>query len=324
VSLGLVCRHRSEGKMSYMPTTMSYLPPMATQVASASWVPPQAVETVMYESAQPVMYESVQAMRAVAQPVVAMAQPVYAQTAVAQSISSYPTAAVGSLQDLNYAINAGEVAKPTGAAAYYDLYCRMNGQAMPTATVVPQQSVYAVEQVMASPSYLPPAQVVYETVPSYAPVAVEKVFMPEYAMAEQMQTYSYMPQYTEPMAVAAPVMAAPVMAVPSYAPAYAPSYAPAMAVAAPGVAMQQGPPESVILDEVGDWLVCEDAAGLFYHHAPTQQSYDDPPLELAQYYERQGIQLAPTGAFGVQAAMVQQAPMQMTYTVAQTMPGAYY
>mmetsp|Transcript_96768 Transcript_96768/g.153167 ORF Transcript_96768/g.153167 Transcript_96768/m.153167 type:complete len:312 (-) Transcript_96768:119-1054(-) len=311
--------------MSYVPTTVSYLPPMATQVASASWVPPQAVETVMYESVQPVMYESVQAVRAVAQPVVAMAQPVYAQTAVAQAISSVPSVAVGSLQELNQAINAGEVAKPTGAAAYYELYCRMNGQTMPaavasTAAVVSQQPVYAVEQVMASPSYLPPAPVVYETVPSYAPVTVEKVMMPEYAMAEQMQTYSYIPQYTEPTAVAAPVMAAPVMAAPSYAP----SYAPMMAVAAPGVAMQQGQPESVILDEVGDWLVCEDAAGLFYHHAPTQQSYDDPPFELVQYYERQGIQLAPTGAFGVQAAMVQQAPMQMTYTVAQTMPGAYY
>merc|ERR1740138_630244 len=87
-------------------------------------------------------------------------------------------------------------------------------------------------------------------------------------------------------------------------------------VAAPGMALPQAQPESVILDEVGEWLVCEDAMGLFYHHGPTQQSYDQPPLELLQYYEQQGVQLAPTGAFGVQAAVVQPSPVQMTYAVA--------
>jgi hypothetical protein len=279
---------------------------------------------------------------------VAMAQPMYAQTAVSQSFSTTPAASVGAagLDMLNQAISLGEVAKPSGALAYYDLYCKMSSQAMPTAvattaTVVPQQPMMMetvvaptavaqqamvapqpmmmetvvaqqarlapqammMETVMQSPSYLPPAPVVVETVPSYAamPGATEKV-------------YSYLPpaQYAEPpMAVAAPAMAAPAMM---------------QTVAAPGImSLQQAQPESVILDEVGEWLICEDAMGLFYHHSPSQQSYDQPPVELVQYYERCGVQLAPTGAFGVQAQMVQAAPMQMNYAgPAMTTAGAYF
>jgi hypothetical protein len=245
---------------------------------------------------------------------VAMAQPMYAQTAVSQSFSTTPAASVGAagLDMLNQAISLGEVAKPSGALAYYDLYCKMSSQAMPTAvattaTVIPQQPMMmetvVAPMVMQSPSYLPPAPVVVETVPSYAamPAATEKV-------------YSYLPppQYAEPpMAVAAPAMAAPAMM---------------QTVAAPGVmSLQQAQPESVILDEVGEWLICEDAMGLFYHHSPSQQSYDQPPMELVQYYERCGVQLAPTGAFGVQAQMVQAAPMQMNYAgPAMTTAGAYF
>lgn len=274
-----------------MPAAMlqgSYLPPMTTQAQVASFVPPQAVEAVVYESVQPV--------GAVAQPVVAMAQPVYTQTAVAQAVNAVPavSVSVGSLDMLNQAISLGEVAKPTGAAAYYELYCRMNGQA------VPQQSVVSAPQVA---SYAPPAAVAMEKVLPTARV-------PDYTMAEQVQTYSYLPQYTEPAVVAAPMMAAPMMTT----------------MAAPGVAVPQGQPESVILDEVGEWLVCEDAMGLFYHHAPTQQSFDQPPPELVQYYEQQGVQLAPTGAFGVQGAVVQQAPLPMTYAGSyqpQPMPATY-
>jgi len=331
---------------SYMPATVmsgSYLPPpmqMGTQVAS--WVPPQAVETVMYESMQPVSAFA-QPVVAMAQPVYAQAQPVYAQAQPVMYESAQPVYAqaqpvstsLGSIDMLNQAISVGEVARPQGAAAYYELYCRMNGQAMPTAvastaSAYPQQMV-TVEKVMAQPSYLPPPQQFVETVQSYAPqqkvfqggTYVEQMMMPEYAMAEQVQTYSYMPQpqYTEPMAMAAPMMAAPMMQTVAAPMMAAPmiQQAQPMMMAAPG-----GQPESVILDEVGDWLICEDAMGLFYHHGPSQQSYDQPPAELVQYYQSQGVQLAPTGAFGVQAGMVQQAPMQqMTYQV-QTMPGQYF
>jgi hypothetical protein len=302
----------------------------------------------MYTQPEPV-FAMAQPMYTQPEPVVAMAQPMYTQTAVSQSFSTTPAASVGvaGLDMLNQAISLGEVAKPSGALAYYDLYCKMSSQTMPTAvataTVVPQQPMMMetiaaptavmqqpmvapqpmmmetviaqqarpmmMETVVANPSYLPPAPVVETVVPSYAamPAATEKV-------------YSYLPppQYAEPpMAVAAPAMAAPFMAAPNTM----------NTMAAPGVMslQQQAQPESVILDEVGEWLICEDAMGLFYHHTPTQQSYDQPPVELVQYYERCGVQLAPTGAFGVQAQMVQQAPMQTSYAVpAMATAGAYF
>jgi len=47
----------------------------------------------------------------------------------------------------------------------------------------------------------------------------------------------------------------------------------------------------VLLKQVGDWKVCVDADGLYYHHIPTDSYYDDPPPELAQQ-----LQVLPTDA----------------------------
>jgi len=35
---------------------------------------------------------------------------------------------------------------------------------------------------------------------------------------------------------------------------------------------------------LGDWIVCEDNMGVFYHHALTGQQFNEPPAELLQLY----------------------------------------
>jgi hypothetical protein len=273
-------------------------------------------QTVAVEYVQP--QQAVQQI-AVAQQAATFAQPTmaveYAQPAmaVAQPIASYTT---NPIESLNQAINMGEVKKPGRASEFYEMYksvCQNIGvcattfgaaqvvSAAPSAVAaIPQQSSMTtlvetavpptiVETMVPQPQAFayaqPPAAVIQQVeqplVNSYTPA-------PVYVEKAQAQNYSYAP----PMVMAAPVsaMAAPVMA-------------PVLA---------QGP-ESVVLDEVGEWMVCEDALGLFYYHSPTGQSHDQPPIELVQYYEMQGVQLAPTGAFGAQVMqapmVVQQAPM---------------
>jgi hypothetical protein len=54
--------------------------------------------------------------------------------------------------------------------------------------------------------------------------------------------------------------------------------------------------QSVIVEQIGDWLVCEDALGLFYHHGPTQQSFDNAPPEFLMLFP-QGYAPPPLGAF---------------------------
>merc|ERR1719502_879524 len=100
----------------------------------------------------------------------------------------------------------------------------------------------------------------------------------------------------QPVTYAAPTSA--VMAQPVYQTS---SYLPAVQQAAPVVAAAQpmtmgGAGQSVIVDQIGDWLVCEDAMGLFYHHTPTQQSHDNPPPEFLMLFP-QGYQPPATGAF---------------------------
>merc|ERR1719424_1262099 len=53
---------------------------------------------------------------------------------------------------------------------------------------------------------------------------------------------------------------------------------------------------SVIVDTVGDWLVCEDGAGQFYYHNPTEQSFDEPPPEFLAMFPG-GYAPPPLGAF---------------------------
>merc|ERR1711972_677819 len=84
-----------------------------------------------------------------------------------------------------------------------------------------------------------------------------------------------------------------------------------------------------VVDQIGDWLVCEDALGLFYHHVPTQQSYDNAPNEFLMLFPG-GYVPPPLGAFAaappvympnvVQAAPVTYAqPIQQTVMVAAPM-----
>jgi len=44
---------------------------------------------------------------------------------------------------------------------------------------------------------------------------------------------------------------------------------------------------AAVLEEYGDWAICEDDQGEFYYHWPTNQSYDNPPAELLQLVEAQ-------------------------------------
>lgn len=59
----------------------------------------------------------------------------------------------------------------------------------------------------------------------------------------------------------------------------------------PNPALQQEAP-AIILQELGAWMICEDANGEFYWHTPTSQSYDVPPQDLLvlhrQFKQEQG------------------------------------
>merc|ERR1712072_857341 len=62
------------------------------------------------------------------------------------------------------------------------------------------------------------------------------------------------------------------------------SYVSPATVAAPLVESAMPAGQSVIVEQVGDWLVCEDTMGIFYHHTPTQQSFDNAPTEFLMLF----------------------------------------
>jgi len=70
--------------------------------------------------------------------------------------------------------------------------------------------------------------------------------------------------------------------------------------------------ESVTLEQLGDWMVCEDAAGIFYHHAPTQQSFDTAPAEFLKLFP--GGYSPPPSAFGQAPQVMMQAPVLQPQT----------
>jgi hypothetical protein len=70
--------------------------------------------------------------------------------------------------------------------------------------------------------------------------------------------------------------------------------------------------QSVIVEQIGDWLVCEDAMGLFFHHAPTQQSFDNAPPEFLMLFP-QGYQPPPLGAFAQSGMGLTAAPAAVSY-----------
>jgi len=84
--------------------------------------------------------------------------------------------------------------------------------------------------------------------------------------------------------------------------------------------------QSVIVEQMGDWLVCEDAAGIFYHHTPTQQSFDNAPTEFLANFPG-GYNPPALGAFaaagygGVVQEMAYAMPQEMAYA---SMPQVTY
>jgi hypothetical protein len=122
-------------------------------------------------------------------------------------------------------------------------------------------------------------------------------FQPQVQYAPQPQSLSYIPA-AAPLVVEAPA-----------------SYLPPVQVQQPVV--QAGGQASVIVETVGDWLVCEDGAGHFFFHNPTQQSYDNPPAEFLALFPT-GYGPPPLGAFG-------QAPMAVAQPVVESyIPGVQY
>jgi hypothetical protein len=68
--------------------------------------------------------------------------------------------------------------------------------------------------------------------------------------------------------------------------------------------------------ELGSWRVCEDAQGEFYIHAPTGQSFDQPPDELVQLYKAQKQAPQPVQAPQiVQASQAQQTPSRVKLAI---------
>jgi hypothetical protein len=69
-----------------------------------------------------------------------------------------------------------------------------------------------------------------------------------------------------------------------------------------------------VKEQIGDWMICEDAQGEYYINARTQQSFDQAPAELVQLYQmaQQKKQLAAQKAQAAsqQAAMQQQIRLQ--------------
>merc|ERR1712070_955202 len=122
----------------------------------------------------------------------------------------------------------------------------------------------------------------------------------------------------------APTMATTIAAPVSYIPASMMEAAPqVISYVQPQVDQMSG--QSVIVEQVGDWLVCEDALGVFYHHTPTQQSFDNCPNEFLALFP-QGYTPPPLGAFAaagygtaaaVQPGLVAAAPAVVQSTMPQ-------
>jgi hypothetical protein len=74
---------------------------------------------------------------------------------------------------------------------------------------------------------------------------------------------------------------------PSQQPAPAPVAQPQPAMYSQQVQMPQVAiaGQTNVKEQVGEWLICEDAQGEYYHNSRTSQSFDQPPAELVQLYK---------------------------------------
>jgi hypothetical protein len=145
------------------------------------------------------------------------------------------------------------------------------------------QGVYFFNEVTGESSVDVPAALRAQAQPaSYQPQSV--------AYAQQAQTASYQPQS---VAYAQQAQPAP----------YQPQ----------SVAYAQQVSEPKLKEQIGDWMICEDAQGEFYVHARTQQSFDKPPAELVKLYQsiqQQKQVTAQQAQVTAQQAAMQQAAMQ--------------
>jgi hypothetical protein len=159
------------------------------------------------------------------------------------------------------------------------------------ASYIPAAQPQVIETISAQPqysqvlpqvaSYIPAAQTVVSAQPAVTytqPTSVVETLSPGVATTVA-QPVSYIP--------APQVVEAGVGGVVSYV-------APTAQAQVVESAMPSG--QSVIVEQVGDWLVCEDALGVFYHHTPTQQSFDNCPAEFLALFP-QGYAPPPLGGF---------------------------
>merc|ERR1719183_2281198 len=160
-------------------------------------------------------------------------------------------------------------------------------QGIPQAVM--QQGIPQVSSYIPAPQFIEQMPVMQQGIPqvaSYIPAAQPVVE----TYAPQVMTQ---PQVIETLApgVAPTVMAAPASYIPAPMVETVQAGAPVVSYVQPQAQVVEAMPsgQSVIVEQVGDWLVCEDALGIFYHHGPTQQSFDNAPPEFLMLFP-QGYQ----------------------------------
>mmetsp|Transcript_75385 Transcript_75385/g.117843 ORF Transcript_75385/g.117843 Transcript_75385/m.117843 type:complete len:216 (+) Transcript_75385:71-718(+) len=158
-------------------------------------------------------------------------------------------------------------------------YIQQTPQAQPQLQYVQQspQAQPQVQYLQQTPQAQPQVQYVHQT----------PLYQPQGQMIQSQQQVSYTPaqmQYVQQL----------------------PMYQPQGQIAQPAVSQQA---EAIVKLEIGDWYVCEDSLGEFYHHAPSGQSFDQAPAQLValiQASQRPQVQIAsPTvglQAYGQQVA----------------------
>jgi hypothetical protein len=286
--------------------TQSFIPyPQVPQVPIAAPVQMAAPAFApQVQPAQPVQYAAAPVAVGAATTVVeqvqyAAPQPVqYApqfETLAAQPVQ-YAAPQVMAAPQVTYAAPQATVFESVAAPAYSTVmqpaYEQVRMPSIP-ATTVPQVQ-YAAQQ--AVQSYIPqqmPQMTSYMPAPVMETVAAPVTYA-QPQMYAQPQVASYIPQ-PQVIETVAPTMStygayapqqqvfetfAPQPVTASYMPAPAVTYASAQPVVETFAQAAMPGGQSVIVEQMGDWLVCEDAQGIFYHHTPSQQSYDNAPPEF--------------------------------------------
>jgi len=172
-------------------------------------------------------------------------------------------------------------------------YIQQTSQAQPQVQYIQQtpQAQAQVQYVQQSPQAQPQVQYLQQTPqaqPQVQYVQQTPLYQPQGQMIQSQQQVSYTPtpqmQYVQ----------------------QPPMYQPQGQIAQLAVSQQA---EAIVKLEIGDWCVCEDALGEFYHHAPSGQSFDQAPAQLValiQASQRPQVQIAsPTAglqAYGQQLA----------------------